>query len=282
MSNEEIKKESIRKEDRRNLPLFIVVLVAAGLIGGIMGGSLMAGQNIFALLLEMLSKMGIYFSICFGFLFILAGITMSIIIASLYGSAKKLWDDKENVDDNWEIIEGKLSKALVINSLNFIVTYILYACLVYNLGNNLKVLFDIFHSGKASPMLLFIPIFMLCTIGMFVFIFLNMALQKKIIDLEKIMNPEKKGSIYDFKFKKKWYESCDEAERKQIGIASYKAFEIVNKTCIGMFVAITLIGMVVKITIVPILVVGILWFVQTISFGIESMRISGPGYPGIK
>ena len=89
------------------------------------------------------------------------------------------------------------------------------------------------------------------------------------------MNPEKKGSLYDFGFGKKWYEGFDEAERKQVGIASYKAFVIVSKTCIGMIAVLIFLGMIADITILPLLCVCALWMVQVIAFGIESKRVIG-------
>ena len=39
------------------------------------------------------------------------------------------------------------------------------------------------------------------------------VLQQKIVDLERRINPEKRGSVYDMKFQKTWMDSCDEAER---------------------------------------------------------------------
>ena len=110
---------------------------------------------------------------------------------------------------------------------------------------------------------------------MLAYIFLFFHLQRKLIELEKIMNPEKKGSLYDFKFSKKWYESFDEAERKSVGIASYKAFGIVNYTCLVMTVVLIFLGMVCEITILPYLTVVIIWLAQIIAFGVESGKTMG-------
>ena len=49
-------------------------------------------------------------------------------------------------------------------------------------------------------------------IALIVFIagnFLRMKLQQMTVDFQKIMNPEKQGSVYDLRFQKKWEESCD-------------------------------------------------------------------------
>ena len=34
------------------------------------------------------------------------------------------------------------------------------------------------------------------------------VLQQKIVDLERRINPEKRGSVYDMKFQKTWMDSC--------------------------------------------------------------------------
>lgn len=46
------------------------------------------------------------------------------------------------------------------------------------------------------------------------------------------MAPEKKTSVYDLKFQKKWMDSCDEAEKILIGKCAYKAFGKTNLTCV--------------------------------------------------
>ena len=42
---------------------------------------------------------------------------------------------------------------------------------------------------------------------------------KLVVDLEKKLNPEKKGSVFEMQFQKTWLESCDEAQKQQHHIA---------------------------------------------------------------
>lgn len=67
---------------------------------------------------------------------------------------------------------------------------------------------------------------------MLVSVALVVLVQQKIVDLVRRMNPEKQVSVYDSKFQKKWYNTCDEAERAQIGQASYQAFQAANRAAL--------------------------------------------------
>ena len=49
-------------------------------------------------------------------------------------------------------------------------------------------------------------------------------MQQMTVDFQKIMNPEKQGSVYDLRFQKKWEESCDELEKFTIYRSAYKAY----------------------------------------------------------
>ncbi|MGL6219074.1 MAG: DUF3169 family protein [Lacrimispora sphenoides] len=55
--------------------------------------------------------------------------------------------------------------------------------------------------------------------------------QQKIINFEKEINPEKRGSVFNQKFSKKWEKSCDEAERLSIYKSTYTSYRAVTVTC---------------------------------------------------
>ena len=57
-------------------------------------------------------------------------------------------------------------------------------------------------------------------------------IQKKIVNLEKEINPLLKGSVYDFKFSEKWLDSCDEQRKLGIFKSAYKAYKSVSITCV--------------------------------------------------
>ena len=47
-------------------------------------------------------------------------------------------------------------------------------------------------------------------------------IQQKCVDTVKQINLEKKASVYDIRFEKKWIDDCDEAEKIIIGKCAYK------------------------------------------------------------
>ena len=114
---------------------------------------------------------------------------------------------------------------------------------------------------------LFIVGFILCIAS-------SILIQNKIINLEKEINPLLKGSVYDVKFSKKWLDSCDEAIKLGIYKSAFKAYTTVTNTCLILWV-ICIIGYGLwDFGVVPMVMVTIIWLVQTISYCIESIKSS--------
>ena len=110
---------------------------------------------------------------------------------------------------------------------------------------------------------------------MLVSVALVVLAQQKTVDLTRRMNPEKQVSAYDRKFQKKWYELCDEAERAQIGQASYRAFRAVNVFCPFLWLALLLLSYVFPIGLLPMVSVLAVWAVLEVAYISECMRLSG-------
>ncbi|MBO4783467.1 MAG: DUF3169 family protein [Lachnospiraceae bacterium] len=268
--NEEKKRAEIKKEDSKKIPFFIIALVVLSVLGGIFGYLMASQEKSLDAVLDFFKNNSQIVSIFFAVVFLIFGLVATIIAAVKLRIAKKLWAKEEERDDNWDRIEDILSDICTFTSSAIILSFFLYGCAVYNIRGNLKQIDD----GIRSLNILYYVFFTASIIAILGYNFAYFYIQKKTIDLEKIMNPEKKGSLYDFRFLKKWYEGYDEAERKQVGIASYKAFKIVNTTCATMLVLLLFLGMVVNITILPLLTVAVIWLSQIISFGIECKLVS--------
>ena len=262
--NEEKKIEEIKKEDSKKKPIFFVVLAVLCILGGFLGYFMASQQEKMDIVLNLFRDNTQILAIFFAALLIITDLVFSISFIIRFKSLKKLWAKEEERDDNWDYIEDKLSSLATFIGCAIIISFFLYGCSVYNIRGNLRRLDD----GIRILNILYDVFFVATILFMFVYNFVFFYMQKKLVDFEKIMNPEKKGSLYDFGFNKKWYESFDEAERNQVGIASYKAFVIVSKTCIGMIAVLIFLGMIADITIIPLLCVCALWAVQVIAFGI--------------
>ena len=87
-------------------------------------------------------------------------------------------------------------------------------------------------------------------------------LQKVVIDQIKKLAPEKQGNVFDTKFQKDWYNSCDEMERAQIGICCYQVFKFINSLYLLVMIIISFLSLSGWVEPIWIVVIGGLWLFQ--------------------
>lgn len=92
------------------------------------------------------------------------------------------------------------------------------------------------------------------------------ALQAIVVGATKKLYPEKQGNVFDTKFQKDWYASCDEAEQKTIGDCSYFTFRIMNILYPIVMVALFMVGSTWTISALWFVLLGGLWLVQTLAY----------------
>ena len=102
-------------------------------------------------------------------------------------------------------------------------------------------------------------------------------LQQKCVDTAKQIKPEKKASIYDMRFQKKWMEDCDEAEKIMIGKCAYKAYAATNMVCSILTIVLAICALLFEIGFLPSLVVCLVWLVNLSVYCKEAMRYSKAG-----
>lgn len=248
-----MKSDNIRKENRRALPKFLLILVAAMVFGGVCGyfsaatgtaGLANTARSLVEATLTAITPWGIA----------VTGAAVLVMSTLLYRSAKRAWAawDEED-EDAIGRIEAKLSYALLSSSVELVVSFFfLSASFVYC------------RSGAA----------MLWVLGQFVLVMVGLVLlQQRVVDFEKQMNPEKKGSVYDFKFQKKWLESCDEAERSNVYQSAFKAYNAGVTACITLWVVLVFLGLVFDIGLLPSFVVLLVWGILLVTYCMESIRL---------
>ena len=111
-------------------------------------------------------------------------------------------------------------------------------------------------------------------IGFVVCILSTILIQNKVVNLEKEINPFLNGSVYDFKFSKKWIDSCDEAIKLNIYKSSFKAHKSVTNTCLILWIICVIGYDFFDFGIMPPVMVTIIWLVQTVSYCRESIICS--------
>lgn len=100
----------------------------------------------------------------------------------------------------------------------------------------------------------------------FVGLFLPFILQKKTIDLIKILNPEKKGSVLDLNFRSKWEGSCDEAELQIIRKGGACAFKAGSTACLVLWVVLTFAMMLFKTDALAPVTVCLIWLIMQVAY----------------
>lgn len=169
----------------------------------------------------------------------------------LYAAAKRrfaAWDGED--EDAMDAAEQQLSWALLLTGLVIILDFFFFAT---------SIIYDRF----LPDLILF-----LASVAVLV------VLQQKIVDLERRINPEKRGSVYDMKFQKTWMDSCDEAERAQIGQACYRAYMVGTKVCIFLWVALLILNFVFDFGLLPIAAVLAVWGAMQTVYALECIRLS--------
>ena len=239
-------------DNRKALPKFFMILVISMVIGffcglatGFFSGTL-APDRLVQKSHEVLAAIAPY-AIWIG------TIVLCSMAAFQHKQAIKLfnaWDEEDEETINQA--EMKINWSILLTNLSLILNFFFYAVLM--------ILLDNFSILGIS--------------GFIISLAVVIILQQKNVDLTRKMNPEKQGSVYDPKFQKKWVESCDENEIRQIGQASFKAFTVTNYTCIGLWLVIIMVSPVIQAGIFPAVIVTIIMAVLQITFILESIRIS--------
>ena len=245
---------AVKKDNRKALPKYLLILLAAAIFGGFMGfaAGWVGHDNISEVIAAAVAD-GLTAAAPWALL-VTSVVSLGLILW-LYRSAKALftgWDGA--ADATMDRADEKLNWALLLTASQYVLDMFFFAVAESGgspLGGILGVLFFI--------------------VSAFTLVFA----QQKIVDLTRKMNPEKQGSVYDTKFKKKWFESCDEAEQKQIGQAAYKAFNVVSTACPILWAALLLLSYAFNFDLLmPVFVVCLLWLLLQVSYCLECIRLA--------
>ena len=269
------KAENNKKENKAALKKFIPMLIVCALIGGLVGGaSSFIGYSDFSgsiveaalLIVNMVSPWAV----------IILGVLSFIVCWVIYRKARAMYEGAltsakvtgepgesgEPDEQIIEAVEDKLSQGMFILSVIMIVQMLFFGIMMADLEN-------IADSSFALAM---------AAAGVFVAGNLAQLKQQQLmVDLEKEMNPSKRGSVYDAKFRDKWEESCDELEKVIIYKSAYKAYKTTALTCIVLWVVTATLSIAFKTGPLPSIAVTVIWLVQTVSYCREAMKLERGG-----
>lgn len=244
-----------KSENRKALPKFVLLMVCALLLGCILGMLIIFAEGDWTnVLVETLHQVLVVSTPWL----LAAAVLVSILgVGGLYRKAKTVYQSMGDAEDEdtLEQVDHMLECALLINNVCSIVSYFFLAAAMLCLQ----------ELGFAM---------MIFSLAAFVCSMLSMIVgQQKIVDFTKKLYPEKRGSVYDTKFAKTWYDSCDEAERAQICQAAFTSYKATTTTCVLLWLVLVLCSMLFDIGILPVAVVTFIWLVSTLSYSLKAMKL---------
>ena len=249
--------EEIKKEDKKAFKSFIIVMIISAMVGAIIGGGSIylqkhIGDELSDFLLNILMTITPYASL-------VLSILVTIVSVIVYNSSRKklkLWNQSDEQDEIIDNIEVKLSYVLLFASVNLIIGFFFF-------GAGMAILSE----DSYTKVILFLVGFIVCVVS-------TILIQNKVVNLEKEINPFLNGSVYDFKFSQKWLDSCDEAIKLNIYKSSFKAHKSVTNTCLILWIICVIGYDFFDFGIMPLVMVTIIWLVQTVSYCRESIKCS--------
>ena len=263
-----MKNDAIKQANRKALPKFLLFAVVCAVIGGVGGyysgyGAAKGGMDHFV---GMMKDAGAFFGARIApWLMLALAVLVPVVCIPIYRSTKKLvaaWDGED--EDISNAISRKLSVVIWIASASLIVSYFLIAA---SYSGGLAIFGD-----KAKTTAFFIGI-----VSFFAIMIEAILFQQKCVDTTKQMNPEKKASVYDMRFQKKWMEDCDEAEKMMIGKCAFKAYSATNVACTVLAIVLAVCALLFDIGFLPSFTVCLVWIVNISVYCKEARRYSKAG-----
>lgn len=263
-----MKNDEIKQANRKALPKFLLFAVVCTIVGGVIGyysgyGAAKGGIDKLA---GIMKEAGAFFGMHLApWLMLTLAVIVPVVCIPIYRRAKKLvaaWDGED--EDISDTIDRKLSAVIWLTSASLILSCFLIAA-SYSRG------FAAFDS-KDSTIIFFIGV-----VAFFGIMAEATIIQQKCVDTAKRTNPEKKASVYDMRFQKKWMEDCDEAEKIMIGKCAFKAYSATNVVCTVLAIVLAVCALVFDIGFLPSLMVCLVWIVNLSVYCKEAMRYSKAG-----
>lgn len=252
----------MNKDDKKFFGKFLVILVVSFFAGGI-GSMLVMVAGKYISLKEFGTALGYGLEVASMYGNLVYGIILAIVSAILYSQAKKIY--KQWDEEDYEVyvkMDKKLSIALTLSNVGQILYFVFLSMGLSRMTSG-RIDFSAFGAGFES---------MAYFLGIVVLEVVCIVTQQKIVNFEKKINPEKNGSVFDLKFTEKWIESCDEAEKSSIYMSAFAAYKVTGSVCMGLLVFCVFAMTIWDIGVLPVILVGIIWLTQTLSYCITSMK----------
>lgn len=239
------------KKERSNKVIYarfaIIILVCAAL-GGVAGFfAAMAGKN----LLDSADSLNMALA-SLGQLWFVPGYVLLVVSTVYYLRGKALLPQAEADDDAFQESDRRLCLALALSGASMVWMFI-----ALGISGQLQAVVQ----GLALVGLLVVQLVWITVV------------QALVVKASKVIHPEKKGNVFDTKFQKDWFRSCDEAEQQQIGQCSYFSFRVMSTLFPIVMLVLFILANNGMASSGWVLLVGGLWMVQQMSYQFMAYRL---------
>jgi len=240
-----------KRSERKTVLIFCLFIICGGAVGFVLGFfSERINYDVIAAAVK--SNMSVIAKALLA-VFALETVVFSVLSLIKYRQAKKAASLAEDDEELYEDAGNRISSAILISNLATVFAFVLIGAVGW-----IIVFSDIDTTLKKVMLFSSFPIFLFELLW-------ALFIQRAAVNLSKRINPEKRGSIFDFRFDKKWEESCDEGELGAMYEAGYRAFMFTTKLCYLLYF-ITVVSMFVFHTgVFPVICVGVVHFALMVS-----------------
>ena len=251
---EETTEKKIRVDNKKALPKYLGILLCCFLLGVLM--ALLAGAaEKYGMEADMVPGLQTLMGILP--VFVLPSICVLVLVPSLVvmKKAKTMWKQWDGEDDTLpETVETMLDKLLLFQNITLPLAYLAFTL-------------DAAYDRELSRSTVVLAFFAL-------YLFLLVWQQKQVVDFNRLMNPEKRGSIYDLNFQNKWVASCDEAEKKLLGEAALSTFFVMSVVYMVAWMVMMFMSNLFGFGVMPAVVTLVLWGIHTTVFQIKGILLN--------
>ena len=242
--------DQIKRENRKAMPRFVLLMALAVLVGLVSGsGAIWLRQNgaedLPAAAAQMMNAAAPWMIPA---LFVLVSLPCALALHRCRQEVRS-WDGEEEAVA--ERVERRINYVVLFSNL----------CAVANL-----LIMTGAVTVRNGPTVLVVLVEFLASLAV-----LGVQ-QKTAVDLLKTMNPEKRGSVLDVNFRKKWMASCDEAERKRAGEAAFAAFWAVNMTCGGLWLVCMVLDTIFDTGVLPFVILAVILGAANTAYSLTEIR----------
>lgn len=249
------------KKERSNKVIyarFAVTILVCAALGGVVGYfTAMGGKTLLETAGDLnmaLASLGLWWFVP-GYVLLAAG-------TIYYLQGKALLPQAEADDDAFQESDRRLCLALIISGAAMVWLFIALGINGQTDWANSQAMWlgeHVLRIGGLMEGVLFI-------VNLVVQLIWVVALQAVTVKATKVIHPEKKGNVFDSKFQKDWYRSCDEAEQQQIGQCSYFSFRVMSTLFPIVMLVLFILANNGMASSGWVLLVGGLWMVQLMSY----------------